>query len=127
MNYSKSLSNIPEERLIRVGVTGATTSDPTRRAGPGVTVTRTAAGVLKYAFADNPGTFVAISGPCLRADTPSGVKGYSISGDTYIAPASGADGYIEVSIWDASNNAVDLTTVQYLDLTFVFAAQSEIT
>lgn len=126
MNFSDSKTNISEERLIRVGLTGASTSDPTRRAGPGVTVTRTGAGVLKFAFADNPGTFVGIAGHAFRADTPSGVKGYTISGDTYIAPASGASGYIEVSLWDASNAAVDLTSVQYLDVTFAFAAQTVI-
>lgn len=126
MNYSKSLSNIPEERLIRVGITGAGAATPTRRAGPGVTVTYTATGVYRYSFSDNPGTFVGIAGPCLRADTPSAVKGYSISGDTYVAPSGSTDGYIEVSVWDSSNAAVDLAAAQYLDLTFVFADQSVI-
>ncbi len=126
MNYAKSRSNIAEERLIRVGITGTGAADPTRRAGPGVTVTRTAQGVYKYTFADNPGTFVGINGPCLRADTPSAVKDYSVSGDTYTSPTGSADGFIEVSVWDAAAAAVDLAAAQYLDLTFVFAAQSVI-
>lgn len=126
MNYSNSKSSIAEERLIRVGVTGASTADPTRRAGPGVTVTRTAIGVLKYSFADNPGTFVGIAGHAFRADTPSGVAGFTISGDTYVAPSGSTDGYIEVSLWDSTFAAVDLTSVQYLDIAFAFAAQSVI-
>ncbi len=127
MNFSNSKSNIAEERLIRVGVTGTGAADPTRRAGPGVTVTRTAQGVLKYSFSDNPGTFVAVAGPCFSADTPADVKGYTATGDTYVAPASGVDAYIEVSLWDSTLAAVDLAAAQYLDITFVFAAQSVIT
>jgi hypothetical protein len=126
MSFNESKTNISEERLVRVGITGAATSDPTRRAGPGVVVTRTAIGVVRFTFADNPGTFVGIAGHAFRAVTPSGVKGYSISGGSYVAPASGARAYIEVSLWDASNAAVDLTNVQYLDVTFAFAAQSVI-
>lgn len=128
MDFAKSLSNISEERIVRVGLTGASTSDPTRRAGPGVVVTRTAIGVLKVAFSDNPGTFVGLAGePAFRAVTASGVKGYTANVGAYTAPASGADGYVSVYLWDASQAAVDLTSVQYLDVAFVFAAQSRIT
>lgn len=127
IQFFPSLSNVPYERLIRVGITGASTSDPTRRAGHGVTVTRTAAGVIKFSFNDNPGTFVGIAGHSFGADTPSGVKGYTISRDTYTAPSGSTDGYVEVSMWDASNNAVDLTNVQYLDITFAFSEKSDIT
>jgi len=126
MDFSPSRTNIPEERLVRVGITGASTSNPTRRAGAGVTVTRTAAGVLKYSFNENPGTFVEIGGHSFGADTPSGVKGYTISRDTFVAPSGSTDAYIEVSMWDASNNAVDLTNVQYLDITFVFSTTPNI-
>lgn len=127
MDFSPSRTSIAEERLIRVGITGTGAADPTRRAGPGVAVTRTAQGVYRYTFADNPGTFVGLAGnPALGADTPSGVKGYSVTRDTYTSPASGADGYIELSVWDASNAAVDLAAAQYMDVTFVFAHQSTI-
>lgn len=125
--FSPSLSNVPHERLFRVGITGASTADPTKRAGHGVTVTRTAIGVLRFSFDENPGTFVEIAGCALRAATPSGVKGYSVSGGTYVAPSGTTHGYIEVSIWDASNAAVDLTSVQYLDITFSFSEKSDIT
>lgn len=125
-DFTKSLSNMPEERLFRVGLTGTGAANPTRRAGAGVTVTRTAAGVLKFSFNDNPGTFVGIAGWTLRADTMSGVKGYSLSGGAYTAPASSVDGYVSVSLWDASNAAVDLAAAQYLDITFVFSTQNNI-
>lgn len=113
-------TNIPEERKYRVGITGASTSDPTKRVGPGVTVTRTAAGVIKYSFAENPGLFVEIEGHAFGAVTPSGVKGYSMSRGVYTSPSGSTAGYIELSFWDASNAAVDLTSVQYFDVTFVF-------
>lgn len=125
--FAPSLTNIPYERLVRVGITGASTSDPTQRAGHGVTVTRTAIGVVRFSFDENPGTFVEIGGHAFRAVTPSGVKGFSISGGAYVPPSGSTDGYIEVSLWDASNAAVDLTSVQYLDVTFAFSEKSDIT
>lgn len=126
MDFPPSRSNMPDERLYRVGLTGTGAAHPTRRAGAGVTVTRTAAGVFKFAFNDNPGTFVGIAGWTLRADTASGVKGYSLSAGAYTAPANSADGFISVSLWDASNAAVELAAAQYLDITFVFSTQSNI-
>lgn len=122
MNFNPTKTNVPNERLVRTGITGASTSNPTERVGGGVVVTRTAAGVYRYTFADNLGTFVGLAGaPALSAVTMSGVKGYSASGGAYVAPTGSTAGYIEVSVWDASNNAVDLTNVQYMDVTFVFA------
>jgi hypothetical protein len=127
MNFSHGRSSIAEERLIRVGITGTGDDDPTVRAGHGVAVTKTAAGVYKFEFADNPGTFVGISGHAFRAATPSGVAGYTLAGDTYVAPTAGALGYIEVTVYNASDTADDLEADQYLDVAFAFAAQSVIT
>jgi hypothetical protein len=122
MNFTPTRTNVPNERLVRVGITGNSTGTPVERVGGGVTVTRTAAGVFKYTFADNLGTFCGLAGaPALSAVTMSGVKGYSCSGGAYVAPTGSTAGYIEISVWDASNAAVDLTNVQYLDVTFVFA------
>lgn len=123
MDFLPSKTNIAEERLYRVGMTGNATSTPTRRAGPGVTVTRTGVGVWRFSFNDNPGTFVGITGFAFRADTASGVKGYSLSAGAYVAPSGSTDGYIDVSLWDSSNAAVDLTTTQYLDITFEFSTK----
>ena len=118
--------NIPEERLYRVGITGTGAADPTKRAGPGVTVTRTATGVYRFTFAKNPGTFVGIAGHGFGADTPSGVKGYTISRDTPEAATSSASAYIDVSVWNSSFAAANLEALQYLDITFAYAAQSVI-
>lgn len=125
-DFSKSRSNIAEERTVRVGITGTGAADPTRRAGHGVTVTRTGVGVFKYAFTGNPGTFVGIAGFAFRADAPAAVKGYSAAGGAYVPPAGSAKGNISVSIFDAANAAVELAAAQYLDITFVFAAQKVI-
>jgi hypothetical protein len=124
MNPTKS--NIPEERLTRVGITGTGAADPTVRAGRGVTVARTGTGVYRYTFTKNPGTFVGISGPAFRADTASAVKGYTCTATPVTAATSTASAYIDVSIWNSSFAAANLEALQYLDITFVFAAQSTI-
>jgi hypothetical protein len=127
MDHYQSRNNIAEERHFRVGMTGASTSTPTTRAGHGVTLARQNTGIVRISFNDNPGTFVGIFGPTFRADTPSGVKGYSFSAGAYVAPSGSTKGYIDVYFWDASNNAVDLTSVQYIDLTVTFSAKKTLT
>lgn len=123
MNNSKT--NIAEERLYRTRVLGTGAADPTKQAGPGVTITRTGVGVFKYTFAKNPGTFVGIEGFAFGADAPAAVKGYSISHDTL--DTTGGVFSMEVSLWDSANAAVELAAAQYLSITFAFAAQSSIT
>jgi len=116
-------TNVSGGRSYFCGLTGASTSDPTKNYGDGITVTRTAAGVLKFTFASHPGYFKG-AWCTFGADTPSGVKGYSHSRDTFTAATSSASAFIEISLWDASNNAVDLSTVQYLDVHFLFSELS---
>jgi hypothetical protein len=128
MKFGEAKSNIEDDRIIRVGLTGASTSDPTKRAGPGVTVTRTAIGVYKFSFySEDPGTFVQIAGYMFGAVTPSGVKGYTATRGAYTAPSGSTPASLSVSLWDASFAAVDLTSVQYLDISFSFAQSSVIT
>lgn len=128
MDVNPTRSNIREERSIRVGLTGTGAADPTKRAGPGVTVTRTGVGVFKFSFAsEDPRTFVGMDAPAFRADTPSAVKGYSASAGVYTAPSGTTPGFISVSIWDASNNAVELAALQYIDVTFRFSGSAVIT
>jgi hypothetical protein len=124
MNNSKT--NMAEERLYPCRILGTGAADPTKEAGPGLTVTRSAEGVLKVAFAQNPGTFVGIRGYAFGAATPSAVKGHTMTRDTYTAPASGVGGYIEISVWDSTFAADDLEATEYLDVTFAFAEQSVI-
>ncbi len=126
MSFSESKTNMPEERIFRVGLTGTGAAVPTRRAGAGVTVTRTGVGVIRISFAKNPGKFVGVLGAVFSAATPSAVKGYTLTGGSYVAPAAGVKGYVEVSLWSSAFAAVDLAALQYVDLSIAFAAQSVI-
>jgi hypothetical protein len=84
--------------------------------------------VLKFSFySEDPGTFVQIAGYAFGANTPSGVKGYTISRGAYTPPSGSTPGFISVSLWDSTFAAVDLTSVQYLDISFSFAQSSVIT
>lgn len=118
-------SNIPEERLYPVRFLGTGAADPTKQAGPGVTVTRTAAGVYKLTFAKNPGTLVGIRGHAFGADAPAAVKGYTLTRGPLVT--TGGVYSVEVSVWNSLFAAADLAAAQYLDVTFAFAAQSVIT
>lgn len=111
--------NLAGGRTYKVGITGTGAADPTKRHGPGITVTRTAAGVYKFSFASHPGTLLGFK-PSFGADTPSAVKGYTATRDTYTAPSGSTDGYVEVSVWDSTFTAADLAALQYLDLEFEF-------
>lgn len=126
MQYANSLSNIAEERIIRVGLTGAGAAVPTVRVGQGVTMTRSGVGVYRITFADNPGTFLGIDGFSFRATAPAAVKNYSLTATGYTAPAAGARGFIELSVWSSAGAAVDLAAAQFLDVSVAFAAQSRV-
>ena len=121
-----SKSNIPEERLHRVRILGTGAAAPTLQAGNGITVTRTSEGLIKFTFAKNPGTFVGFSAN-FGAATPADVKGHTATRDTMVNTTSSADAYIEVAMYDSVFAVDDLEANEYLDLTFVFAAQSVIT
>lgn len=119
-----TLTNLSHARAAKVGITGAGAADPTKRYGAGVTVTWQATGVYRFSFARHLGTLLGIAGFGFGADTPSAVKGYTVTRDTQVAPASGVAGYVDVSVWDSSFAAADLATAQYLDLTFEFTESS---
>jgi hypothetical protein len=118
-------TNIAEERITRVGITGTGAADATVRAGRGFTVTRQGVGVHRVTFAKNPGTFVGLAGAVFRADTASAVKGYTLTASPPVS--SGGTQYIDISIWNSAFAAADLAAAQYLDVSFLFAAQSVIT
>lgn len=124
MQYYDDKESIAESRGIQTSITGTGAAHPTKRYGQGMTITRQASGVYRYSFQEAPGYFVAIRGAVLRADTMSAVKGYSLSAGVYVAPSGTTLGYIDVSVWDASNNAVDLAALQYLDVTFCITGSS---
>lgn len=124
MNATKT--NIPSERLYRVRLLGTGAAVPTKQVGPGVTVTRTGAGVLRFSFNENPGTFVGVAGHCFGAATPGDMAGHTLLRDTYVAPTSSADGYVELTVADAADAADDLEADEYLDVTFAFSENSEV-
>lgn len=116
-------TNVNEERVYRTRILGTGAATPSKVVGNGVTVTRTGVGVFRYTFADNPGQYVDFI-PTLQAETPSDVKGHTIIADTYVPPASGELGYIELSLFNASDAAHDLAAAEYLGASFIFSASS---
>lgn len=117
------LSNVPSGRRYSAGITGTGALDPTKRYGDGVTVTRTAEGVYKFAFASHPGYFRGW-GYGLSADTPSAVKAHTVTADTFTAATTTASAFIELSVWDGSAAADDLEALEYLDVEFRFSEVS---
>ena len=97
------------EHVIRLLGTGA--SAPTVQYGYGVTCTRTAAGVYKLTWSENPGVFLGASAT-LAAATPGDIKNHSVVFDTYDATTR----TLELTFWDASAAAHDLAAVEYLHL-----------
>lgn len=116
-------SNVTLGRRYSVGIEGAGAADPTKEFGDGITVTRTAEGVLKFTFASHPGYFKGFSYG-LGADTPGDVKGHTVTRDTFNAASSSASAYIELSLWDSSFAADDLDENEYLFVEFHFSESS---
>lgn len=120
MDFYPIRSSEPEQRDYLISLTGANGANPTERYGAGIATTRTGEGVYRITFNDAPGTFLGVAGYCFGADTPSDVKGYTMTRDTYVSPTSTADGYIDVYVWDSSFAAADIIAAQYLDITLRF-------
>lgn len=114
-----SSSNITSERVVRVGVTGTGAAAPTKRYGHGVTVTYIGTGIYRFTFARHHGTFLDFTYG-LRDATPGDVKAHTVHGDTFVVPADGALGYIELTVFDGAT-AQDLATGELLGVTFYFA------
>ena len=116
-------TNVPSERIYRVRLLGSNGADPTKEFGPGVTVTRTSEGIYKFSFNDNPGEFIGIGGWVFGDTTPGDVKAKYLTRDTYTAPSGSTAGYIECHVFE-SGTLDDIEDTEYLDISFVFAAQS---
>lgn len=121
MQFFEPKTSLAGERTVRTGITGTGADAPTKRYGQGITVSRTAQGVYKYTFPDNPGTLVGWA-PGLGADTPADVKGYSVVRGA-LTSSSGVYS-VSVSVFDSSFAAVDLAAAQYLDASFTFCVNS---
>jgi hypothetical protein len=124
MQYDLARTSVPEERAIRVRLLGTGAAAPTVEVGPGITAARTATGVGKLTFSENPGTFVGCS-YMLGATTPGDVKGHTVTRDTPETSSAGVVS-LEFSIWNSSFAADNLQATEYLDLAIVYAATSEI-
>lgn len=118
-------STIPEERLYVIRILGTGAADPTLEIGQGVSVTEEATGNYRVTFSKNPGKFIGIRGYAFGGATPADVKGYTLTRDTYTAPTTTADGFLDLWVWDSSFAAADLAATQYLDVTIAFSESSE--
>ena len=120
---NKVRSNVPSERVYRCRLLGVDGADPTKEFGPGMTVTRTSEGIYRFSFNDNPGEFVCVGGYVFGDTTPDGIKAKILVRDTYTAPSGSTDGYIECHVFD-TGTLDDIEATEYLDVSFVFAAQN---
>lgn len=118
-----SKSSHPNTRYHHVRLLGTGAADPTKEVGHGITATRTAEGVYKLTWADNPGVFLGIVGYIFGDTTPGDVKGHTLTRDTFSAFTSSSAAYVEVSVWDSTFAANDLGATEYVDITIAFASE----
>ena len=94
------------------------TAAVTKVFGAGVTVTYVSTGLVDITWSSNhskPGTFLGPKSGFVHATTAANVKGYSVTCGVYNVSTR----TLRVSIYDASNNLVDLAALQWA--TFVIA------
>ncbi len=115
-------SNLSSERLVRVGITGAGAATPTKRYGPGVTVSYIGTGIYRFTFARHVGNYLDFN-YALADSTPGDVKAHAVYADDFVAPTGGASGYIELTVFDGAT-AQDLAAGERLGVTFIFAESS---
>lgn len=118
-----SYSNTAGRRTYSVGLTGTGAADPVKRYGNNVTVTWTATGVYKFAFAAHPGNLLGFRAQ-FGADTPGDVKGQTCTRSTYTAPSGSTPGFLSLSVWSSGFAADDLQLLEYLDIEFEFSELS---
>lgn len=109
-------ANVPSPRYHHVRMVGTGAAAPTKQVGQGITITRTAVGVYRLTWAENPGIFVGLNDG-LQAVTPGDIKNHSLVWDTYDA----ATRSIEVTLWDAAAAAHDLAANEFIHAMIVFA------
>ena len=116
MNAYPVRSTQPEVQTHRVRLPGTGASAPTKERGNAITVTRTATGVYRPTFADNPGTFEGVT-VGLQAATPADLKGFTVVADTW----DSTNLRLDVSVFNASDAAADIAAKQYVMLDIAFA------
>lgn len=117
----EALVSEPTERHYTVQFVGGTAA-VTKTYGRGVTVTYVSTGLVDLTWSSNetkPGTFVGIKGGSFRATTPANVKAYTFTHGDYNTTTR----TVRVSIYDGSNNLVDLAAAQWLLVNVLFLAE----
>lgn len=93
--------------------------------GQGVSVTYVSTGLFDVTWSANqskPGTFLGPRGYTFHATTAANVKAYTCVTGVYSVSAR----TLRVSIYDASNNLVDLAALQWLTITVAFLTDGAI-
>lgn len=122
MSRFQPLSSHTDTTYHHIRLLGTGAAAPTKEVGQGVTITRTAEGVYKITWTDNPGQFLGIVGYIFGDTTPADVKGHTLTRDTFTAATESASAYIEISVWDSTFAADDIDATEYIDVTFAFAS-----
>lgn len=94
---------------------GGTTA-VTKLFGLGVAVTYVSTGVVNLVWAENPGTYLGVSGYCFDATTASALKGYTLVPGAY----NSVTRTMVLNIFNSSFAAADLAALQNLTLRVVF-------
>src|SRR4051812_16486496 len=106
------------DKVVRIKGNG--TGNPTVEKGVGVTVTRSALGVLTFAFRDNPGNFVCAEAPNFESSTPSSLAGWSAVANNFVLPTASTLASVAVSIFNSTFAASDLAATQWITVVFKF-------
>ncbi len=120
-DFYEPMSSEPTERDYLVRFVGGTAA-VTKVYGRGLTTTWISTGIVELAWStndDKPGSFVGVTGYCFNATTPANVKAYTLVHGDY----NSSTRKLRVSIYDGSNNLVDLAAAQWLTLTATFLSE----
>lgn len=107
----------PKAKHHTVVIQGNGTGQPTQIEGPGITLNRTNVGIIDITWSTLPGRYIGLVSRSFEAATPSQLKGYSAV-TTRFDPTTLKS---TLNITDATNALADLTSTQFLTLTFEFA------
>lgn len=117
MSLDRSLLHVtePETTDYKVTFTGAGAADPTKNFGAGVAVTWISTGLYELTWVDAPGAFVGYTWG-LQATTAADLKGHTVVAGDYNTSTL----KLRVSITNASETLVDLTSTRKCCLTIAF-------
>lgn len=119
-SFSPVRSDIVESRFRYIKLNGNGTAAPTIVHGTGVTIARAGAGDYKITFDENPGIYIGPPMCGFEDATESGMAGFSIVWNTFVAYTSSVSAVAELILYNASQVATDLTTAMYLSIYMPF-------